>query len=93
MKVQNVYSLPVDILLHCRLQFKYKHLKVLEENVDDKVTLVLPRAQGYLTIYSTEYYANRLMIDDAHRALLLVGTLQAHSSPTHQSIKEVPSKV
>lgn len=76
MKVQNVYSLPVDILLHCRLQFKYKHLKVLEENVDDKVTLVLP-----------------LMIDDAHRALLLVGTLQAHSSPTHQSIQEVPSKV
>lgn len=51
-------------------------LPVLEENVDDKVTLVLP-----------------LMIDDAHRALLLVGTLQAHSSPTHQSIQEVPSKV
>lgn len=49
---------------------------MLEENVDDKVTLVLP-----------------LMIDDAHRALLLVGTLQAHSSPTHQSIQEVPSKV
>lgn len=47
-------------------------LPVLEENVDDKVTLVLP-----------------LMIDDAHRALLLVGTLQAHSSPTHQSIQEL----
>ena len=91
MKVQNVYSLPVDILLHCRLHTNIS--KVLEENVDDKVTLVLPRAQGYLTIYSTEYYANRLMIDDAHRALLLVGTLQAHSSPTHQSIQEVPSKV
>lgn len=50
--------------------------KVLEENVDDKVTLVLP-----------------LMIDDAHRALLLVGTLQAHSTPNHQSIQEVPNRV
>jgi len=47
-------------------------LPVLEENVDDKVTLVLP-----------------LMIDDAHRALLLVGTLQAHSTPNHQSIQEL----
>ena len=93
MKVQNVYSLPVDILYYCIADCKYNISKVLEENVDDKVTLVLPRAQGYLTIYSTEYYANRLMIDDAHRALLLVGTLQAHSSPTHQSIQEVPSKV
>ena len=36
---------------------------------------------------------NRLMIDDAHRALLLVGTLQAHSTPNHQSIQEVPNRV